>query len=92
MSFDIGPNIVVVILAVIAAVPGIIAAIYAHDARQNAKEAAANTTATATKIDGRMDELLNLAKTSSRAEGVVAGAAGEQPGDVNGILPKGKAS
>ena len=75
MTFDIGNNITVVMLAIIAAVPGVVAAYYGHRA--------------ATKIDlthelvNGQSEKLNLAIAGqAHAEGVIEGVA-----SVNGPPP-----
>ena len=85
MQFDVGPNVVVIFLALIAAVPGIIAAIAALQAKKqgeiNSRKIDANdvtTEATHMAVNGRMDELLLMARMAAHAEGKLEGANGDR--------------
>ena len=66
MTFDVGPNIVVIILATIAAIPGIVAAYYARKAKSQTEQ-------THILFNSRMDELLAQARLLARAQGVAEG-------------------
>jgi thioredoxin reductase len=77
---EVGPNLLIVLLAIIAGVPGLAAAYYAYRANQRAVKVEDKTTEIGHAIDGRMDTILKLSKAASRVEGVAAGANGEQPG------------
>ncbi len=78
--FEVGDNVVVIALALIAILPGIAAAYYAKRAADRAAKVDTATTVISQKIDGRMDEILRLSQAASRAEGVAAGSKGEAPG------------
>lgn len=64
MSFDVGPNIVVIALALIAIVPGAIAAYFARKASVKVDDVGH-------RIDGRLDTVISAA----HARGVLAGQA-----------------
>jgi hypothetical protein len=89
VSFEVGDNVVVIALALLAALPGAVAAYYAYRANQRADlaraaalvvkeaatvaatkstEAAATAAHTAVRIDGRMDELLELTRRAAQAD------------------------
>ncbi len=67
MSFDIGPNLSSILVALIAAIPAIIAARYAYKANDVSEK-------TRDDVNGRMGQLIEV----TRAEGVTAGASEER--------------
>lgn len=73
MTFEVGDNFTIIMLAIIAGLPGLIAALLAHRANEAAKS-------TRVAVDGRMTELLSVAKTGARAEGIVTGLREASPG------------
>lgn len=80
MSFDLGPNLTQIFLALVAIVPAIIAAYYARKAGLQAieaKEVALDSVAKAVEthdlVNSRMSELLEMTRAASRAEGVIEG-------------------
>jgi len=82
VSFDLGPNLTQIFLAGIAIIPAIIAAYYARKAGLAALEAKAVAEDSIVKavethdlVNSRMSELLELTRSSARAEGVVEGLA-----------------
>ena len=73
--FDFGPNITSIFLALITSIAAIIAAYFARNANTKADATLAKTTETHNLVNGRMDELLALTRTASKAEGISAGVA-----------------
>lgn len=89
MTFEVGDNLVVVILAMLAAIPGIVAAVYAakaNNATGRNHKAIANV---ADRVDGRMDEMLRLTRASGLAQGKLEGPdnAGPQPVEIVNAEP-----
>ena len=66
MTFDIGTNLSGVLIAFIAIIPATVAAIYARNA-------AKTSVATHDLVNSRMDELVGVASSTSRLEGVLQG-------------------
>ncbi len=66
-------EITTIILALIAIIPSSLAAILAYLASQRASEALKQSQATHLLVNSRMTELLEITKSSSKAEGVLEG-------------------